>query len=395
MATASIKRSASTDGKRSHSRHRYEKVKAQLQRDPRRETFLYPRAERPGPSPAQFRPPPTRQILQYHQRIPAPMKTSRPRVSSPTPPLDIYVAPVMERTLSGDSIVSDDNISIPPPTIHDNKILSDDQAAKLIEHALFNYDPPPAHFHLEVELRNLLLRAHLSDRAIDRIIYLVDTIFFHHSLHNRVRLSWSSPSQSRYSSELIGTTALRLASFGGFETLIVLSEPILRDPTYDRRLLLSALLHELVHCYLFVKCGFGAKEMGGHTDGFHRVVRVIDAWVERWIGRDWLRLCSMRANLELFRVERSPPPMLMRRWGPGVADWRGGEGLREGEGEREREREREREERPWRKLYHHHHHHHGRHPHAGCGQSPGPGMERASICVDDVVQYVGADEGFR
>ncbi|KAB8304321.1 hypothetical protein EYC80_003731 [Monilinia laxa] len=373
MAAASIRGSASTDGKRSHSRHRYEKVKAKLQRDPRLQR------ERPGPSAAQFRPP-TRQILQYHQRLLTPMKTPLPYVSSPTLPLDAHAAPVMERTLSGDSIVPDHGISIPPPAIHDNRILSDDQAAKLIEYQ-FSYDPPPAHLHLEVELRNLLLGAYLSDRAIDRIIYLIDTIFFHHSLRNRVRLSWSSPSQSRYSSELIGTTALRLASFGGFETLIVLSEPILRDPKYDRRLLLSALLHELVHCYLFVKCGFGAKEMGGHTDGFHRVVGVIDGWVERWIGRDWLRLCSMRANLEFFRAERSPPPV--QRWGPEIGDWR----EREDFTVRERERDRER---TYGELYHH-----GRHPHAGCGQSPGPGPERVSVCVNDVVQYVGVDEGFR
>ncbi|KAI9648126.1 hypothetical protein NHQ30_002758 [Ciborinia camelliae] len=376
MATASMKRSASTDGKRSHSRHRYEKVKAKLQRDPGLQR------ERPGPSTSQLRPP-TRQILQYHRRIPASMKTPLPHVPSPTPSLDVYVAPAMERTLSGDSIVSDHNISIPPPAIHDNTILSDDQAANLIQQH-FHYDPPPDHFHLECELQHLLLRVHLSDRAIDRIIYLIDTIFFHHSLHNRVRLSWSSPSQPRYSSELIGTTALRLASFGGFETLIVLSEPILRDPKYDRRLLLSALLHELVHCYLFVKCGFGAKEMGGHTDGFHRVVGVIDAWVERWIARDWLRLCSMRANLEFFRVSREVPlSMSMSMSGPGqqvlythkinplrlgsaIGDWRNGE--REHESEHER---------IWGEI----HHHLGQHPHAGCGQSPGPGTERAwGVC---------------
>lgn len=366
MATASIKSTASTDGKRSHSRHRYEKVKAKLQRE---DSHL--QREQSSPSTSQLWPPP-RQILQYHQRIPTSMKTHLPCFPSP-PPSDSYIAPAMEKTLSGDSILSDHNISIPSPNMHDHTILSDDQAANLIQHH-FHYDPPPAHFHLEVELRDLLLKAHLFDRVIDRIIYLIDTIFFHHSLHNRVRLSWSSPSQSRYSSELIGTTALRIASFGGFETLIVLSEPILRDPKYDRRLLLSALLHELVHCYLFVKCGWGAKEMGGHTKGFHRVVGVIDHWVERWIGRDWLRLCSMRANLEFFRVD-----------GPVR---HGGGDLREewkGNGDMEvRERER-----MWGV------HHQGHHRHTGCGQSPGPGIQRGLKCANDIIRYVGDDEGFR
>ncbi|ESZ97300.1 hypothetical protein SBOR_2328 [Sclerotinia borealis F-4128] len=373
MAPAYTQRSVSTDGKRSHSWHRIEKVKAKLQRDPRLQR------ERCSSSSSHLRPP-IRQIWQYHQRTPIPIKNSLPYVFSPTPPLEIFMAPVMERTLSGDSIVSDDYVSIPSTALHDNTILSDDQAANLIQD-YFHYDPPPNHIHLEFELRNLLLKAYLSDRAIDRIIYLIDTIFFRHSLHNRVRLSWSSPSQPRYSSELIGTTALRLASFGGFETLIVLSEPILRDPQYDGRLLLSALLHELVHCYLFVKCGFGAKEMGGHTDGFHRVLGVIDAWVERWIGGDWLRLCSMRANLEFFRVRREVEVPVLRplqqRLVEGMGHWR--------DGERERE-----SESIWGKKVHQSHH-----PHAGCGQSPGPGTERALRGANDLMQYIGIDEGFR
>lgn len=89
----------------------------------------------------------------------------------------------------------------------------------------------------------------------------------------------------------------------------------------------------------------------------------------------------MRANLEFFRVERSPPPV--QRWAPEIGYWR------EGGGFRERERERERE-RPFGRSSHH-----GHHPHAGCGQSPGPGTERVPVCANDVVHYVGVDEGFR
>ncbi|EDN95975.1 hypothetical protein SS1G_12181 [Sclerotinia sclerotiorum 1980 UF-70] len=320
MATASVKRSASTDSKRSHSGHRYEKVAAKL-RDPRLQR------ERCSPGASQLRPP-TRPILQYHQRTPTAMKTPIPCFPPPSPPVDIYVAPTMERTLSGHSIVSDHNISMPPPVIHDHTILSDDQAANLIEHH-FRYDPPPDHYYLEVELQNLLLKAHLSDRAIDRIIYLVDTIFFHNSLHNRVRLS----------------------------------------------------------CSLLFICKMWAgeaKQMGGHTDGFHRVVGVIDAWVERWIGRDWLRLCSMRANLEFFRVHTEVCVPLSRGVGEErrTSAWEDN-GNGNGNGEvRERERS-------WGI------HHHGHHRHSGCGQSPGPGTERALRFSRDFIPYVGDEEGFR
>lgn len=130
--------------------------------------------------------------------------------------------------------------------------------------------------------------------------------------------------------------------------------------------------------------------MGGHTSGFHTVVGVIDRWVERWIGRDWLRLCSMRANLELFRVggvERGEQVMFRAK--REVGRW--AENLREGYRERGGEWEREGKRIRLRaKVYHHHHHHH-----AGCGQSPGPGMERGWGCAGDVIQYGEADEGFR
>lgn len=36
---------------------------------------------------------------------------------------------------------------------------------------------------------------------------------------------------------------------------------------------------------------------GGHTDGFHRIARVIDSWV----GEGYLSLCHMKANLDFFR----------------------------------------------------------------------------------------------
>jgi len=154
----------------------------------------------------------------------------------------------------------------------------------------------------------------LDDVALDSILTTADSVFFHGALSQRVKWEWSS--DDRYRTELIGTTALRrCTNREGFETLIVLSQPILKNPLYDRRLLLSAFLHELVHCYLFIQCGFGARTEGGHPQGFRTIVEIID----NWVGGGYLSLCNMKANLnhfrkdmgrgvEAFRDERCPWP---------------------------------------------------------------------------------------
>ncbi|MDE9440013.1 hypothetical protein EWS82_13115, partial [Staphylococcus xylosus] len=60
-------------------------------------------------------------------------------------------------------------------------------------------------------------------------------------------------------SHIVGTTALRRsARLGGYETLIVLSSPILKDTKYNRRLLISTFLHEMIHSFLFIVCGITA-----------------------------------------------------------------------------------------------------------------------------------------
>jgi hypothetical protein len=279
----------------------------------------------------------------------------------------------MERTRSGDSIISDEDIAyLPQPLPHPSiDTISDAEAASLV----LQRRRPHNYQELSSELLDLLLDAPLTDANIYSIISLTSDLFFHSSLRHRVAWSWSSPDQLRYHSELLGTTALRCAKSGGYETLIVLSEPILRNPRYDRRLLLSTLLHELVHCYLFVKCGFEAKRMGGHTAGFHAIVEELGDWVAREgrVGKEWLRLCGMRGNLEVFRV---------REW---VRD---GEGLdRERQAERERERRYEQERILLRSpresdIYGYASTVEGdriiltrKHAHAGCNQSPGPEQE--------------------
>lgn len=178
----------------------------------------------------------------------------------------------------------------------------------------------------------------MDDYALAGILTTADTLFFDGVLSGRVQWEWSS--QARYRTELIGTTALRRCiDRDGFETLIVLSDPILTDQRYDRRLLLSAFLHELIHCYLFIQCGFEARMQGGHTEGFHRIAGIIDGWV----GEGHLRLCNMKANLDHFRRDDD-----------------GGRGFEGGWGGEER-RGRGRVEYLSR-----------RHDHEGCNQSPRP-----------------------
>lgn len=145
----------------------------------------------------------------------------------------------------------------------------------------------------------------LDETALESIFSAADEIFFQGRLSRRVQWEWSSSEQNDYSSRIIGTTALRDAQpplVGGYETLIVLSSPLLRDTKFNRRLLISTFLHELIHSYLFICCGFKARHCGGHTNGFKEIAAAIDEWA----GRGILRLCDMEADLAHFKeVERS------------------------------------------------------------------------------------------
>ena len=204
---------------------------------------------------------------------------------------------VMERTPSGKSIISDKTYE---PLHNYTLTCSDEEAVSRAKAHFRRLSPHGAHERI---LRHLIQSQVPIDKdALDSILTASDSVFFAGELSGRVTWDWSHPSQQRYQTELIGTTALRPASQGGYETLIVLSDPILRNPHYDRRLLLSAFLHELIHCYLFILCGFDARLKGGHTDGFHAIARMID----KWVGTGYLRLCNMKANLNLFR---SKPPI--------------------------------------------------------------------------------------
>ncbi|KAJ6786044.1 hypothetical protein PWT90_02738 [Aphanocladium album] len=137
----------------------------------------------------------------------------------------------------------------------------------------------------------------LDNDALRSVFSAANELFFANRLARRVAWDWSHPGSAQYQSAVVGTTALRRsAQLGGWETLIVLSSPVLRDTRYNRRLLLSTFLHEMIHSFLFVTCGRKAGRQGGHTEGFRQIAEVIDAWV----GKEYLRLSDMQADLQYF-----------------------------------------------------------------------------------------------
>ncbi|KAJ4324441.1 hypothetical protein N0V84_003864 [Fusarium piperis] len=137
----------------------------------------------------------------------------------------------------------------------------------------------------------------LDEDALRSIFSAANDLFFFNTLAGRVAWDWSHPASAQYQARIVGTTAVRRSPVSGFETLIVLSSPILKDTQYNRRLLISTFLHEMIHSYLFVTCGLKASHDGGHTEGFRQIADTIDDWV----GRGSLRLSEMDADLEHFR----------------------------------------------------------------------------------------------
>lgn len=177
--------------------------------------------------------------------------------------------------------------------------ISDEEAARQIERWFTKRRKP----QLTVRIfRNLVARRdELDDNSLHDLLLAADKTIFGGRLSGRVCWEWSK-GQPEYEHELLGTTALRPASIGGFETLIVLSRPLLQDERFSRDLLLSAFLHELIHSYLFIRCGLDHAENDGHTEGFRKIAKLID----RHFGQQRLHLCNMRANLDYFLVSKIP-----------------------------------------------------------------------------------------
>ncbi|KAN0094209.1 hypothetical protein V8E51_017393 [Hyaloscypha variabilis] len=140
----------------------------------------------------------------------------------------------------------------------------------------------------------------LDDGVLDAIITSADTIFFGGSLSGRIQWEWSS--QDKYRSNLLASTALRRPmDRDGFQTLIGLSEPIFKDPKYDRRLLLLVFLQNMIKCYIFLQCGFKAKtrERKVRMKAFDIIAPRIHAWIEeRYTGS--LNLHVGKGDLKAF-----------------------------------------------------------------------------------------------
>jgi len=142
----------------------------------------------------------------------------------------------------------------------------------------------------------------LDEKALASIFSAANEIFFAGQLTQRVKWVWSDNSLApHFDDRVMGHTWLRKSKRGGYETLITLSSAILQDQQYNRRLLISVFLHELIHCYLFICCGFNARASGGHTHGFETIADIID----KWVGRRSLYLCDMEADLTNFFVNRN------------------------------------------------------------------------------------------
>ncbi|KAF4449143.1 hypothetical protein F53441_7539 [Fusarium austroafricanum] len=270
--------------------------------------------------------------------------------SGPTPaPAPVADACAMERTASGLSISSDTtqpSLAALSPAADDNDpgLLSDLAAARLVHDHVANFgsrgrrhrSTDSRHGRILRTLINPKSRAAdfpLDNDALRSIFSAANELFFCNRLAGRVAWDWSHPASAQYQAHIVGTTAVRRSRDGGYETLIVLSSPILQDTKYNRRLLISTFLHEMIHSYLFVVCGLKARYEGGHTEGFRQIADTID----RWVGQSYLRLSEMDADLEHFRQhpscaheqhqvrsrsadERQREPRRSERWEDGVRD---------------------------------------------------------------------------
>lgn len=184
----------------------------------------------------------------------------------------------------------------PPPNSDSYALISDGEAFTRVEGS----------FRTErLKLTGRILRKRLNHeldlgltsviKSLDAILIAADTVFFCRRLNGHVTWRWSCESDHGFSTEFVGTTT-PLYSEDSVRAEIVLSKPLLQSGEYSSNLLLSAFLHELVHCYLFICCGAKAEENGGHTPAFQSIVSLIQSW----LSNPRLQLCSMRADLDNF-----------------------------------------------------------------------------------------------
>ncbi|KAG5952997.1 hypothetical protein E4U53_007225 [Claviceps sorghi] len=220
---------------------------------------------------------------------------------------NIAVPASLERTESGHSISSDCSAHHhhhSPLTPDSYLLLQDLEAARLVRDHISLYRRRYPDSQPERILRALISPKSrgadfpLDNDALQSIFSAANELFFASRLTRRVTWDWSHSASTKYENHILGTTAVRKRTHSdGLETLIVLSSPILRDTKYNRRLIISTFLHEMMHSFMFVTCGWNSKQSSGHTQGFLQIAGIIDDWA----GKDCLHLREMEANLERWR----------------------------------------------------------------------------------------------
>lgn len=287
---------------------------------PAREVAFFVRPYQSSPAPISEYQSPERQDLVFYDPDPGPEIESEPIFDYTVENHGLSNAPslagpviggacAMERTASGLSISSGiTHTSSSTREQEDLGLLGDLEAAQVVrEHLASFVRRSRTNSRHERILRTLINPKNrvadfpIDEAALESIFSAANAIFFASRLSNRVTWDWSHESAPQYQNSVIGTTALRRCKeLSGYEALIVLSRPILMSKNFSRRLLISTFLHELIHSYLFISCGFKAKEAGGHTEGFHQIAAMIDCWA----GPEHLRLREMEADLESYREEQ-------------------------------------------------------------------------------------------
>ncbi|KAI9806417.1 MAG: hypothetical protein M1833_003604 [Piccolia ochrophora] len=183
-----------------------------------------------------------------------------------------------------------------------DRVPSDEEAAECVIRHFINRHLVPRQLRAEASLIRLVLSSPLCEARIEDVVHLADVVFFEDLLASKVEWHWSNPTQSRFRVDVLGTTEVRPDANGDFETRVTLSKPMLQNPAYGQRLVLSAIFHEMIHSYLFIRRGFEARCEGGHSQGFREIARLIDDWVG---DERYLQLYLTKANLESFETRQA------------------------------------------------------------------------------------------
>ncbi len=209
---------------------------------------------------------------------------------------------------------------------------TDAEAAECVVRHFLNRNLDPRQVEAERRLLRLLLSSPLPEPSLLEVVRCADILFFEGLLGPNIDLRWSSGDEVGQQANLngggwegdmrgsafrsasghaphgprngfvpviIGTTVLRSTRSDAFEARVILSDSVLQSGWFDQRLVLSTILHETIHAYLFVKRGLPAMACGGHTTGFKAIARFLDEWIG---DPEYLRLSHDQADLRKFQV---------------------------------------------------------------------------------------------